>query len=194
MRNVIGPVVSLATMLFIGPSARADVIPPDVYACNGKQLGDACSDTSVSGICQTSSCTKLDYSQWNRDASSGPPSTTYACVKCAPGTVTSTKTATSTPMDAGTALDAGTMSNTQTATSTPTATATATSSSTQTATASPTATGTLTDTNTNTDTSQHTNDDGWCTVGRGSAAKRVAPWAMAAAFSIFFLWARRRRR
>lgn len=39
-----------------------------------------------------------------------------------------------------------------------------------------------------------TNDSGACTVGKGSAAKNVAPWLMAGAFSILFLFRRRRAR
>jgi hypothetical protein len=37
------------------------------------------------------------------------------------------------------------------------------------------------------------NDNGSCSVGKQAAATRVAPWLMAGAFSLLFLFARRRR-
>ena len=38
------------------------------------------------------------------------------------------------------------------------------------------------------------NDDSSCSVGRQITAKRVAPWLLAGAFSLLFLFGRRRRR
>lgn len=34
------------------------------------------------GTCLQSTCSKADYFNWDRDASSTPPITTYPCVKC----------------------------------------------------------------------------------------------------------------
>ena len=63
---------------FVATPAVADVIPPDVYQCNNLSAGDTC----AAGKCQTSTCSKLDYSHWDRDASASPPSMTYSCLKC----------------------------------------------------------------------------------------------------------------
>jgi hypothetical protein len=82
-------------VLFVGVSARADVPPPDTQACSGKAAGDACTYGSA-GTCQEGTCSRLDYFNWDRDASAGPPSTTYACMKCVPGTTTATATTTAT--------------------------------------------------------------------------------------------------
>ena len=62
--------------------------------------------------------------------------------------------------------------------------------------------GTATATNTNTTTATNTNtdggappskDDSGCSIGRQATAKRVAPWLLAGAFSLLFLFGRRRR-
>jgi hypothetical protein len=64
---------------------------------------------------------------------------------------------------------------------------------------------TATDTNTSTSTGTNTatnndggdsptKDSGSCSIGTPSAAKRVAPWLLAAAFSSLFLIGRKRRR
>jgi hypothetical protein len=66
---------------------------------------------------------------------------------------------------------------------------TATGTQTNTGTSSPTATAT----NTGTDTST-SSEGGWCSVGKGSTVGRIACWLMAAAFSLLFLWGRRRQR
>lgn len=68
-------------------SARADVVPPEVDACSGKSAGAACTvpGTSTGGTCTATKCTKLDYSGWDKDASSSPPTIEYDCVQCAAG-------------------------------------------------------------------------------------------------------------
>jgi hypothetical protein len=68
-----------------------------------------------------------------------------------------------------------------------------TGTGTQTNTHTGTATPTSTDTNTQTGTDTSTKDSGWCSVGKGSTMGRIAPWLMAAAFSLLFLFARRRQ-
>lgn len=128
-----------------GAPARADVAPPETQPCVGKSAGDACVYNG-NGTCQAQTCNKLDYANWDRDASSSPPSTTYVCVKCIVGTTTGTMTATNTA------------------------------------------------TNTNSDGgTPPSNGDSSCSIGRQGAAKRVAPWLMAGAFSLLFLFGRRRR-
>jgi hypothetical protein len=63
--------------------AHADVIPPDVADCSSKKAGDACmlSMESKPGVCQESTCSRLDYSQGT------PPkgSIEYPCLRCTPG-------------------------------------------------------------------------------------------------------------
>ena len=74
MRKQIAAAAFGITLLIVGVS-RADLVPPDVWACNGLQLGAACS----CGICRSSTCEGLDYSH-------GIPPTpyTYACLRCVP--------------------------------------------------------------------------------------------------------------
>jgi hypothetical protein len=59
-------------------SAHADVIPPDVSACQGKQAGDACTvEGGSAGNCAAKKCTRLDYSD-----GTPPSSVEYDCVSC----------------------------------------------------------------------------------------------------------------
>ena len=69
--------------------AAADALPPEAAACGAtSKAGDACSYADYSGsgqltgTCKASKCTKLDYSSWDRDASSSPPSVQYDCLVC----------------------------------------------------------------------------------------------------------------
>ena len=92
------PIV-MASVLFgtlVGSrSAVADVLPPEVADCQSYSLdaGNPCtlgkstgSSSSKPGICVISTCSRLDYANWDRDASpGGPPSTTYACLMCVAG-------------------------------------------------------------------------------------------------------------
>ncbi len=91
--------LTLVTALFlISSAAMADVIPPEESACDGKSPGDACTPPS-GGTCVASTCSRLDYEHWDRDASATPPSVSYDCVRCS----------TSGPVDAGSSgTDAGT--------------------------------------------------------------------------------------
>ena len=93
--------------MLLGGPARADVAPPDTSACAALSAGAACVYNGT-GTCQNSTCSKLDYANWDRDASASPPSMNYACLKCIPDTdtATSTTTATSTITTAG--IDGGT--------------------------------------------------------------------------------------
>lgn len=68
--------------------ARADVIPPQQSACEGKEVGARCEDPEegvARGTCRASTCSRLDYAHWDRDASSTPPSMSYDCVLCTSG-------------------------------------------------------------------------------------------------------------
>jgi len=90
----------LSAVCFVALPARADVAPPENEPCLGKAVGAACT-YGIAGTCQTQTCSKLDYSNWDRDASAGPPSKSYACVQCVTGTSTSTNTGTNTNTDGG---------------------------------------------------------------------------------------------
>jgi len=196
MKYSLASATLLMTTLFLGVPARADVAPPEMQPCQGKAVGDACVYNNATGICLNQTCSRLDYANWNHDASAGPPSTTYTCLECmntTTYTVTSTKTntttATTTPTDTATA--------TVTATTTPanTATATDTATDTTTPTNTATATNTVTATSTNTDNgTPPSSDDSACSIGKQAVAKKVAPWLLAGAFSLLFVVARRRRR
>jgi hypothetical protein len=50
-----------------------------------------------------------------------------------------------------------------------------------------TATGTTTDTSTSTD------DGGWCAIGKPQTMKRLGPWLLGAAFSLLFVFGKRRK-
>ena len=138
---------ALATLLAI--PVRADLAPPETQPCQGKAAGAACNYNGA-GACRSETCTKLDYANWDHDASTSPPSTTYACLKCVPGE--------------------GTATTTTTTTTTSTTTATKTD-----------------------DNPPPAKDDGACSVGKSTTAKRVAPWILAGAFSLLFLFGRRRK-
>jgi hypothetical protein len=48
------------------------------------------------------------------------------------------------------------------------------------------------DTDTKTDTST-SNDEGWCSVSKGSPSNRIGPWLMGGAFALAFLLTGRRK-
>jgi len=102
MKSAISLTTFVSAMLFLGVAAHADVPPPETEPCVGKQPGDACVYNG-SGTCQNQTCSRLDYANWDQDASPSPPSTTYACVKCVAGLPTDTNTAT----DTSTSADGG---------------------------------------------------------------------------------------
>lgn len=93
--------------------ARADAVPPDVYACDtnaapghfdSSKVGSACKlSTGESGACQKSTCSGIDYAHWDRDASASPPSVQFDCLKCAPGAPSSSSSSGSSS-DGGCAL------------------------------------------------------------------------------------------
>ena len=99
-RAVVFPLAMLA--LALAPATgSADVIPMDVTACDMHALGAACMDAAGSGVCIMSRCTRLDYTV---DASPGPGSLEYDCVRCVVGDAGGTGAS-----DASAARDAGPM-------------------------------------------------------------------------------------
>ena len=96
----------LALVLATAP-ALADVVPPDVDACNGRAVGAACGGgmTGVpAGTCRNATYTRIDYAGWNRDAMATPPTMQYPCVRCEGG-------AADAGADAGTATPPATSSD-----------------------------------------------------------------------------------
>jgi hypothetical protein len=72
--------LAFGLVLAVAGTARADVPPPNSTECTSLQPGDACmTDSSQPGICTSSTCSKLDYSD-----GSPPGTVTYACVLCDP--------------------------------------------------------------------------------------------------------------
>jgi hypothetical protein len=82
--------VVVATSLTLLPArARADLPPPDTLSCHTASVGDPCDPDgqatdggTKAGTCQKATCTRLDYANWNRDASAAPPTMDYECLKC----------------------------------------------------------------------------------------------------------------
>jgi hypothetical protein len=62
--------------------AAADVLPMDVTECDMHTVGSTCTDPAGGGVCTMSTCTRIDYAHWDRDASASPPSMVYDCVRC----------------------------------------------------------------------------------------------------------------
>lgn len=75
-----GLVIVLAALL-VPAVAHADEISESLAVCKGKSPGDACKG----GACVKTKCSRIDYANWDRDASPTPPSRTYDCVECVPG-------------------------------------------------------------------------------------------------------------
>jgi hypothetical protein len=73
---------SLGAMLFAGV-ARADVVPPEQAACQGKSAGDTCMVSGKpDGTCAASKCSRIDYASWDRDMMAAPPTVMYDCLLC----------------------------------------------------------------------------------------------------------------
>lgn len=71
-----------ATISLAVPFALADVAPPGLTECNGKKGGDACSVNGSAGTCVAQTCSRFDYANWDREASTSPPVVQYACTLC----------------------------------------------------------------------------------------------------------------
>lgn len=62
--RTLGSFVSILSIMVFATPAFADAISPDESACVSKKAGDACTvDTAppLTGVCTTSTCTKLTY-------------------------------------------------------------------------------------------------------------------------------------
>lgn len=70
----------LFALLLVPGVAEADEISESVAACQGKSPGDKCKG----GACVKSTCSRIDYGGWNRDAGGGPPIKKYDCLECVP--------------------------------------------------------------------------------------------------------------
>ena len=81
MKSFLASAPFLFFAMLLSSPARADITPPEAESCVGKAAGDACVYNGA-GACQDQTCTGIDYAHWDHDASSQPPSTTYACLKC----------------------------------------------------------------------------------------------------------------
>jgi hypothetical protein len=92
MNRIRAASASLFCFLLLPTSALADAIDPYAYACQGKDAGDTCTVAmncgSASncadehGSCLGTTCSRLDYQHWDRDASSTPPVDYYPCLVC----------------------------------------------------------------------------------------------------------------
>jgi len=77
----------LLASLTLASTARADVPPPNMDGCRGKQAGAKCTtDSQGDGTCKQERCSRLDYSN-----GIPPGSVEYDCLLCAasePGAAT----------------------------------------------------------------------------------------------------------
>lgn len=96
--------LALLVPLTVTATASADVVPPDVEACDQKSPGDACTLPTGGGTgrCATLKCTRRDYGNWDRDASSSPPEIQVDCVKCVALGAADRDGASTTRVDSGT--------------------------------------------------------------------------------------------
>lgn len=177
--------VAATVISLLSASAHADVIPMDVYACNKLSAGSPCENgAGGAGVCQDSTCSRLDYAHWDRDASASPPSTSYSCLKCVPkGTGTGTGSATVTK--------ATTDTNTETTTKATTGTGVATGTGEGTGTGAVTNTTTASGTDTGPGDKEKDTDSSGCSIG---GARVIAPWLLAGIFAACVSLLRRRRR
>jgi hypothetical protein len=194
MKYATSSAICFTAALLFGLLTRADVIPPEIPPCNGKQVGDACTYKG-SGICQNQTCTRLDYSNWGPDG--GQIGTvTYTCLECLGGTSPDggpkpdAWPIDTRPMDTE-SLDVEENSTKDSAG--PSASDTSATSE-RDAPVTPALPDAATTGTRDAGAVTPSHDNGSCSVGRQTAAKRVAPWLMAGAFSLLFLFARRRRR
>lgn len=68
----------LVAVFAVASSAWADVPPPNSSGCNGQQASSSCkTDDGRSGVCQSDTCSRLDYSH-----GTPPTSVEYDCLRC----------------------------------------------------------------------------------------------------------------
>jgi hypothetical protein len=171
--------LAAAIILLFSGSVHADVVPQEVYACNNLSAGSSCDNGA--GVCQDSTCSRIDYAHWDRDASAMPPSSSYSCKKCVPkGTGTGTGIGTGTGTGIGTVAETGTGTGAETGTGTGAVAATATATTTTTNSGTDLGTG-----------EKEEKESSGCSV---SGARVIAPWLLAGIFAACVSLLRRRRR
>lgn len=69
----------LLTLSFFSLPMFADIILPDRAACQDKKADESCKVDGKDGICMTTTCSRLDYSQ-----GTPPRSVAYECLVCKP--------------------------------------------------------------------------------------------------------------
>lgn len=160
-------------MLGAASDARADVVAPDVYACNTDpaspdsqpvEIGTPCvakdeDDKSFEGTCRAAKCTEKDYANWDRDAEAMPPTKEVDCLRCVSNDDADDADASTHTGDAAKTTDDGT--------------ADARSKDTNASASKP-----------------NSSDDGGCNIGRSGSS--IGPWALA--LGVALLAAKKRRR
>jgi hypothetical protein len=86
------PLLSCLASTLVAAPAVADVPPPYTSTCVNRNAGDACDliafplppadGGNPRGVCGWSTCSRPDYTHWDRDASASPPSMQYMCLMC----------------------------------------------------------------------------------------------------------------
>jgi hypothetical protein len=85
----------LPAVLLLSSAAWADIPPSDTYGCRNKVASAACeTDDGRPGVCTTSKCSRLDYSQ-----GTPPRSVQYDCLLCVATSTAPAKKAT--PVQSG---------------------------------------------------------------------------------------------
>ena len=206
--KTVKPFVSALVWLAAAASvARADVVPPDVADCQSAKAGASC--RSGAGTCVTDTCSKLDYANWNRDASASPPTVQYTCLRCVSsdgglggaggasaqggsGGRGGTTAAGGTTATGGTTAAGGTGGQSA-VTSAPATGGTGGQGGVSVAGGSAIAAAGGAGGSGGSDGSQPDNSTG-CAVGGWLSAKALAPWLLAGLFGAIVMLARRRRR
>jgi len=168
-------VASFLAAIALSSSARADVPPPDTLSCRTASEGDSCDPDDQAkidgglkrGTCRKATCSRLDYGNWNRDASATPPTMSYECLKCLLGNDGGADFAP--PADAAVPATGGSGGQSGAGGSGGAATGGASGSS-------------------------GADDGSGCSLGRFPGPRALGPWALAGGFAAAVWFGRRRRR
>lgn len=90
-----------AALTLLADAAAADVPPPGLDECRGHDAGSSCTFMGAAGTCRATTCSRIDYAGWDRDASSTPPTLNYACTLCVTGGASDASTTPATPASSG---------------------------------------------------------------------------------------------
>lgn len=184
--------LAFIALLAAAPPARADVPPPETWACQNQNEGAACDLDERPGVdgggpkrgtCRKSTCSRLDYANWNRDASATPPTMMYECLKCtaAPDGGAADGPAPA-PDGAGPAADG------------PTVTSDAAGASADAPAVIADAAAAIADAAAADAGAPPKADDSGCALGGASHRRSFGPWLLAGAVSALIFFTRRRRR